>query len=294
MAKAVGELQGSAPVYGGERTTRRGFILGAGAAGLALAVGASAKLMAGGGGEKPSETQEYVPVDYSVSAAEAEANLNTLVLPDLYEDRPWANPEQLVGLTPEELQEIAAVPVTPETTRTDEGFVKIFAQKLELIANAGTTIEDVRKARELGYPVGEMDSMGNYLGNYDEYAKSRISPMLNGGLFEDNYKGHNSEEVIAALENFLLNFADDFEYALTDEIWRGKTTLYITAGQVESQPTTDFDRRLSFNIRLKSPAVGPRIKDAIYEAEFIVNIDEGDDKFIVGFSRYGGFKSVES
>lgn len=241
-------------------------------------------------GEKPADVDSNTssnsgeveaPSRFNVSAAQAEKNLQSLVLPDLYVGRPWADPEQLVGLTPEELRDIAAIPITDET-RTDEGFAKVIGQHLSLIANAGKTIEDARKARQLGYPVGETDAYAQpagknskYYGNYiDEYY---TSDMIDG-LFTDKYTDPEFAGADAYLDNFFLRYAGDFDRSLADETRRGIGTTFVSAEYGGQGPESNFDRNLSINLKTWLPGIeNSQEQRDIYTGRIIVNASEGSN-----------------
>jgi len=285
-----------------QKTTRRNFLIGA--ASLGAVVGGVLVFRQGVGGEKTKEANVSddasssntssnsadvnISPNHSVSAVEAQSNIDQMVFTDFYsEDREWADPAQLVDLSREQLVEKPVMPITAEN-RTKEGFGKNFARTFEMIANAGMDKEDLYKARELGYPVGEKDTNGNFIGHYEDYVgENYIDPLLEG-LFVKEYKGHDSTPPIKTLKEYILGFADDLEFAITDKSLLNSMTLGVELGYIETLPSSEFDRSLEINLVVTRPGFDMRPEDMVYDCRFVLNIDEGSDKnYIIELGEFG-------
>lgn len=211
--------------------------------------------------------------DYSMSSAEVEDNLEHLVLPYLYEDRPWADPNQLVGLSIEELKDIASVPINAET-RTNKGAAKAVGQVLELIANSGRTLEDIQVARDLGYPVGETDHNGNELGDYSDYVKKAyMKPMVNS-LLSIEYEDTVATGIKEDLVDHFLGYVHDYVASLTSEAYRDKATLFVNTGLIESLPAAESDRSLHVSLELRCPSVRSDVDDTVFGGDATIDLDE--------------------
>lgn len=228
MSRTVEELQGSAPLYGGEKKTinRRSFII-LGGIGLtaAGALGIGTKLALGGGNETAPE--ESVSANYNAPAPEGDANVNSLIvpkMPDFYEERPWANPEYLFDLTSKERRATTTIPIN-EYTRTNEGFTETVRQIFERMANVARTERDVLKAIELGYPVGKLDSDGRMLGGLGEYGKTYYLDDMVSGFISDDY----GPEVSTNMKDYLATWTNDYERSLTDPRWIDYASIMVDA-----------------------------------------------------------------
>lgn len=167
---------------------------------------------------------------------------------DIYEGRDWANPRQLLGLTHEQLQDIAAVPITKET-RTNKGFAKVFAEKLELFFNAGMILERVQDA-------AEAEAAGE---SYGDIVRQSLGEPMSEGLFIDEYDGRKSTKVIEGIKNYQAKLAGIYEYRLSDSEYNkatANTTMYITLPEnsVEPLSSNDDGRRLSLTMTFRSPS----------------------------------------
>lgn len=289
MVRVAGELQGSSPVYGSnEKQTigRRNFVMGIG---LLATGGIGAGLVKKLTGSERN-TQSHEIGDQSISSLEAEVNIEKLILPNLYKDRPWADPEQLVGLSSEELKELIAMPVGAET-ETDEGFALMVVKRLELIANAGKTKQDIERARQLGYRVGERDSYGNSLGNYREYINTYYAEGMIDSLFQEKYTDQKFAGADASLKNLLISGSVDFEYGITDELWRNSSSFHVDYNSVELGPS-DHERSLLINVTTWLPELGASYIDgrrAEDEVAIIVNANQDTGSKYAMSIQYIGF-----
>lgn len=248
--------------------SRRGLISGV------LGLGAASILSACSGEASPGANSQKDK--HSTPAAKEALDIDEIILPDLYEDRPWANPEQLVGLTAEELRDIASIHITEETL-SNEGFAVAFGQKLELIANAGRTLSDVSRARELGFPVGERGKYGELLGDYGEYVKEYyMAPMLEG-LFSHPLQDTEFAGVDFSVMEYLGGYADNYDLALTNNDWRDKATVLVEAASIETGSQPQFERNISIGLTIGRPVDNGDWRDEAHSGKIIVNASEGLD-----------------
>lgn len=282
MAITPDKLQDYPDTITSPKTDRRnllkmGAVAGAGVVAVAAGAGGILKMTSEG---KSAPAEAPKPTDYTITAAEAEAGINALnqgdVMPNLYADRPWADPELLLDLSERELKEFLTIPINADT-RTDAGLARAIVPIVELIANAPYHIERVIEARAKGYPVGEKDSLGNELGNYSQFAATHlIGPMIEKA-FPITYTDPELMGSDKKMTNHFAGYSDNYEAALTDASRRGTSTLLVDGELIPTQAVGESERSISVGLTTRRPAVDIDTvddRDVVYEGYINVDVYE--------------------
>lgn len=225
-----------------KKVSRRGLLTGAvGIGATAVTIGCGFALSRSSGEKSPSQDDAPAPEsDRSVSPSEALKRIDAFVLPDFYEDRPWANPKNFVGKSADEIKSMSTV-IIENSIPTAEDLENI-RRVLEAMANVGGDPDDMRAAREAGYPVGDWDGSGPDQGCYPQYIETRVESMLEG-LFEDNSTITNDK-----LSEYFAQYAEGYERALYRDDWRNSATVFVDANLTSSEVG-----RLTANLTIGRP-----------------------------------------
>jgi hypothetical protein len=208
--------------------------------------------------------QKDVAESNVVNIRGVDVDIDQVEMPDLYIDRPWADPEQLVSLTKEQRKKNASIEIAPDT-QTNEGITLAISQTLERIANAGRVPGERLRAEELGL-------------SWEEYIREYYMDPMFDGLFSVKYSDPRFAGVDETLKDYFMEYVDEYEIALEDEEWRENVTLFIETDFIEQQdglmPT---ERSLFIGIETRRPAVTSNHQPVIYKGNMTVNVDEGTD-----------------
>lgn len=257
--------------------SRRGVL------GYTAAVGASVVLVGCGEssasdsvsaeGSSRQASGESVEQSEGIAYEEPSDVFQSVVIPDLYEDRSWADPEQLFGLSYEEMCDIIAIPDTLEA-RDYENFTAIFGQRLELIANAGKgrSLRDVERAKKLNYI--SQDSDGNWSGSYPDYVRNElIRPALGILLSDTSHEDYIDTRQL--LEDHFVHSGRAFFASVNGsrpELLHA-TPLTIETGFIEPlQPNISRD---SLRLGIETSLPMPRGSGTVRSGDMVVNTSKG-------------------
>lgn len=264
---------------------RRDFIKLAGTAiigGFALTACGKAPSSSVNGSEITPPPQEPTPEGRVVLIDDIEVNVDQVEMPYLYEDRPWADPENDVELTKEQRTENSAIEITDknqvkegmsddELEAANEQITLEIGRMLERIANAGRSPGERAEAEELGL-------------SWEEYIREYYMDPMFDGLFSVKYEDPRFAGADEALKDFFMEFVDEYETALRHKEARSNVTMFISTEFIEQQDgLISTDRSLFIGIETTRPAMTRNHEPVIYRGHITVNVDEGaDGKYDIG------------
>lgn len=261
------------------KISRRGVI--GGAIGLFAVGGAAgvAKMMMGRESTDASLTENVVT---NVTHDEQTTGEVLSMLPDLYVNYPYADPDQLLDRSIEERQDLAGISL--ESAETHEDLAEAIGQRLSLIAAGGRDKEkkSFNEAQELGYISQGED--GSWTGDYSEYLREYfVGPMLDGLFALENKPSVDYGVTKQGLEDFILSFAGDF-YAVAagnrPELAEN-AVLRIDSTLARILPATDYaNNRMALDVTIERPI--PVGVGRTFSGEMIVDIEDDGVGYILG------------